>query len=48
MSGPAPVWTPVPGKPWLERNAQGQLRTKLPELPINPNTPLPPLPGRQP
>lgn len=32
---PAPEWRPVPGKPWLERNARGQLRTKLPEPPAH-------------
>jgi hypothetical protein len=24
-------WFPVPDKPWLERNAKGDLRTKLPD-----------------
>lgn len=23
-------WTPVPGKPYLEKNSKGQLRTKIP------------------
>lgn len=25
-----PEWQPVPGSPHIQRNAQGQLRTKLP------------------
>jgi hypothetical protein len=28
---PKPEWRPVPDKPHLEQNAQGQLRTKIPE-----------------
>lgn len=35
-----PEWTPVPGNPHLERNAAGQLRTRLPLPPPE----LPPIP----
>lgn len=30
---PPPEWTDVPGKPYLEINRKGQLRTRLPLLP---------------